>query len=161
MRKRLILFSLLLTSVFFIIGCSNTETSNTATTEEQTAAPNTSARVDQIMLQAKDDAENFSEDEATETWEAGFDYLKAHMENFYESNEVMEQSMYYGTFIYEYVESNATDMNNLTDSSQAAYDAGTNTVEAIKYVYRDAEKIEDASTQGKLQEAKENLAKFQ
>lgn len=123
------------------------------------AEPNTSAKVDQITLQAKHDAENISDEEATEKWNEAFKYLKEHQSNFYESNEVMEQSMYYGTFIYEYIEANATATNisELPDSTRAAYEAGLNTVEAIKYVYRGAASIEDEDTQSKLKDATNNL----
>ena len=131
-------------------------------TDSKSAEPNTSARVDEITLQAKDDAESVSEDESEQKWEEAFEYLKSHMDNFYENNEVMEKSMYYGSYIYHYVEANskASDASELVDSSKAAYEAGYNTVKAIKYVYRGAEAVEDESTQKALSEAKENLKKF-
>lgn len=84
------------------------------------------------------------------------------MDNFYESNDIMERSMYYGQFVYKYIEENAVANNKsqLTDSVEAAYDATYNTVKAIKYVYRGAEKVEDESTQIALTKAQENLRKF-
>jgi hypothetical protein len=67
--------------------------------------------------------------------------LKQHEANFYESPEVMEHVMYYGEFIYRYIENNAaaSDISELPDSTRAAYDAGYNAVKAIKYVYRGIE----------------------
>lgn len=123
----------------------------------------TTARVDEILLQSGNVAKQISEDQAKSAWDEAFLYLKQHKEDFYESSEVMEHAMYYGEFIYRYIENNATASNiaELTDSTRAAYDAGYNTVKAIKYVYCGAEKIEDESTQSALSEAKEALDKFQ
>jgi hypothetical protein len=75
----------------------------------------------------------------------------------------MEHVMYYGEFIYRYIENNAaaSDISELPDSTRAAYDAGYNAVKAIKYVYRGIENIEDESTQSALFKAKEALNKFQ
>lgn len=128
-----------------------------ATTEE-----NSTARFDEICLKAKADAESISDDDADILWEECFQYLKAHQDNFFENNEVMEKSMYYGTFLYEYIEakSNADSVADLADSVRAAYDAGYNTVKAIKYVYRGVDKIDDESTQNALKEAQDNLDKF-
>ena len=182
MKKKFL--SLLICSLFFsFTACNyivdkNEKVENGATTEETDQADansqaevdsqenivpeaehNTSAKVDEIMLQAKDDAENTSEDEATEKWDEAFKYLKEHQANFYENNEVMEQSMYYGTFIYECIEVNATATNisELPDATKVAYEAGLNTVEAIKYVYRGAASTDDEDTQSKLKEATDNL----
>lgn len=128
-----------------------------ATTEE-----GTSARVDEILLRAKEDVQNISEPNAETLWTEAINYLKEHCNNFYESNEIMEKSMYYGTFLHEYIEENAaaTNISELPDSTRAAYDAGYNSVKAIKYVYRGAEKIEDESTQSALTEAQTALKKF-
>ena len=74
----------------------------------------------------------------------------------------MEKSMYYGEFIYRYIEENANaeDVSQLVDSTRAAYDAGYNTVKAIKYVYRNAATPEDEDTQNALTEAQNALSKF-
>ncbi len=129
---------------------------------EVTAEAGSSARVDQILLQAKYDAENVTDEEADKKWQESFDYLKSHKDNFYEDNEVMEQSMYYGEYIYRYIEANtpANDVSELQDSTRAAYDAGYNTVKAIKYVYRGEESQDSESTINALTKAKENLDKF-
>jgi hypothetical protein len=123
----------------------------------------TSARVDEILLQAGNDAKKITQDQIDAAWDEAFQYLKQHEANFYESPEVMEHVMYYGEFIYRYIENNAaaSDISELPDSTRAAYDAGYNAVKAIKYVYRGIENIEDESTQSALFKAKEALNKFQ
>lgn len=163
MKKKLI--TLLLSSMLALSLTACVE--ENATPQEETsnttkAEPNTSAKVDEILLQAKNDAETISDSDAEKKWEEAFDYLKSHSENFYENNEVMEQSMYYGEFIYQYIETNARakDISQLEDSTRAAYDAGYNTVKAIKYVYRNAAAVEDADTQSALTEAQNALNKF-
>ncbi len=129
---------------------------------KSSAEKGSTAREDEILLKAIDDAKNISEEDAEVLWEEAFDYLTEHMDNFYESNDIMERSMYYGQFVYKYIEENAAANNKsqLTDSVEAAYDATYNTVKAIKYVYRGAEKVEDESTQTALTKAQENLRKF-
>lgn len=123
----------------------------------------TSARVDEIMLKAVSDAQKVTEEEIEPLWEEAFAYLKEHEENFYANNEIMEKSIYYGCFIYEYIEENspATDISQLPETVRYAYDAGYNTVLAIKYVYRGAENIEDRETQNALNDAREALEKFE
>ncbi len=123
------------------------------------AEPNTSARLDEILTVAKYDAENISEDEALDKWNEAFKYLKAHQTNFYENNEVMEQAMYYGEFICKYIELNAvaTNISELQDATRAAYEAGYNTVKAIKYVYRGVESESDQVTQDNLKQAQSYL----
>lgn len=122
----------------------------------------TSARVDEILLQANNAAKEMDEEQAESAWEEAFEYLKQHRDNLFESPEVMEHSMYYGQFLYRYIEENAaaTAISELPDSLRTTYDAGYNTVKAIKYVYYGAEKIEDASTQSALSEATEALNKL-
>lgn len=126
----------------------------TATTEG-----NTSGRVDEIAFKAFDDAESISEDQAELLWTEAVKYLQAHCDNFYESNEIMEKSMYYGYFLYKYIEKNAvaTTLTELPDSVRTVYDAGYNSVEAIKYVYREIDAIESEATQNALSEAQEAL----
>lgn len=122
--------------------------------------PNTSPMVDYILIQAKNDAENVTEEDADAKLEEALNYLSEHMDNFYESNDVMEKSMYYGEYVYRYIQksSNTSNISQLTPSEKIIYDAGYNTVKAIKYVYRGAESIEDEATQNALNKAFENLS---
>ena len=162
MKKKFIAFFLVMVLFLCLSACGNNSEPSQKSEETTEAEPNSSAKVDEILLQAKTDAENMSEDEATKTWEDAFDYLKAHSSNFYESNEVMEKSMYYGEFIYQYIEinTNASNISELADSTRAAYDAGYNTVKAIKYVYRNAASQEDEDTISALTEVQNALNKF-
>lgn len=120
-----------------------------------------SARVDEILSKAMDDAKNIPDD-ADSQYEEALGYLKEHTENFYESNEIMEKSMYYGCFIYSYIE-DSTEVKNiseLNDKDRTKYDAGYNVVKAIKYVYRGAETAEGESAQNALKEAQDALNKI-
>lgn len=85
-----------------------------------------------------------------------------HVNNYYENNEIMEKSMYYGSFIYKYIEENSGAKNaaDLDNKTKAEYEVGWNTVKAIKYVYRGVDKIEDECTQNALKDVKENLEKL-
>ena len=120
------------------------------------------ARADEIQLKGMNDAKNISEDDVSLLWEEGLLYLKDHSDNFFESNDIMEKSLYYGSFIYNYIEENspAQNVSELSDSVRAAYDGAYNSVIAIKYVYRGVQTIEDKDTQTHLKKAQENLAKF-
>lgn len=164
MKKRLLAILLMAMSIICLCACAEGSTDDAEAQIQNTAQaePNTSAKVDEILLKAKNDAETFNDDEVSVVWEEGFDYLKSHSSNFFESNEVMEQSMYYGGFIYQYIELNATasDISELEDTTRAAYDAGYNTVKAIKYVYRNAATPEDSDTVNALAEAQAALDKF-
>lgn len=169
MKKKLLTIILAVSMAFSLVACTDNSVQEPAETtkkaDESTpkeVQPNSSAKVDEILMQAIEDAKSISEESAEQKWEEAFDYLKTHSNNFYENNEVMEQSMYYGEFIYQYIEetANATDVSQLEDSTRAAYDAGYNTVKAIKYVYRNAATPDDPETLAALQEAQDALNKF-
>lgn len=124
---------------------STTQTQKVAS-ENTTAAsdlpePNTSAMVDSIAMKAKEDAKNATEEKRNEYTQLIVDNYP----NFYESNELMEQLMYAGCYL-EYGFSGTT------------YEKlGMDTNQAIKYVYRNAEKPEDQSTQENLKQIKDSL----
>lgn len=160
MKKKIFVVLLTVAMALSLVACE--DKSSTEPKEDKKAESNTSAKVDEILLEARNDAEKLSDEEATAKWEEAFDYLKAHADNFYESNETMEKSMYYGEFLYRYIEANAnaSDVSQLEDSTRVAYDAGYNTVKAIKYVYRDAATQEDEDTKNALTEAQTALSKF-
>ena len=125
-----------------------------ATTDE-----NTTARVDEIQGKALDDAENISEEDAVTLMEDALEYIAANVDNFYISNEVMEKALYYGSWIYFYIEheSPAETYDELPDDIAAWWDIGWNTAKAIKYVYRGTESIEDLTTQNALETIKKYL----
>lgn len=130
---------------------------STSTTEE-----GTSARVDEVTLKGIRDAKQVSKDGVEPLLDEAFNYLKMHVNNYYENNEIMEKSMYYGSFIYKYIEENSGAKNaaDLDNKTKAEYEVGWNTVKAIKYVYRGVDKIEDECTQNALKDVKENLEKL-
>ena len=70
--------------------------------------------------------------------------------NYFESNEVMEKTMYYG-YLLEYGYKNKN--NNYADLGMDAY-------QVVKYVYRGAEKVEDISTQENLKQIAKDLDKI-
>ena len=121
------------------------------------AEEGTTARVDEIGFKAYDDVKNI--ENAEPLLDECIKYLKDHVNNFYENNEVMEKSMYYGSFIYNYIEKNAgvDNVSELPNDTRNIYEAGYNTQKAIKYVYRGVDKIDDESTQNALEKVKTAL----
>ena len=147
--------------IFCIMGGSkgSTENNNTKQTiaittteanvnEEQSeitiAKPNTSSKVDEISIQAKNDAKNIDDGKTIEA----INFIKENYPNYFESNEVMEKTMYYG-YLLEYGYKNKN--NNYADLGMDAY-------QVVKYVYRGAEKVEDISTQENLKQIVKDLA---
>ena len=124
------------------------------TTEE-----NTTARVDEIQGKALDDAEKISEEDASILWDEALDYIAANVDDFYVSNEVMEKTLYYGSWLYLYIEqeSPAETVDEMPDNIAAAYDIGWNAAKAVKYVYRGTESIGDLTTQNAIKTIKEYL----
>ncbi len=150
------LFALLIVVLLFIIlaSCdSNSEDANNETTSvpetqqtENPIAPNTSAMVDDIARKAKAAAQTIDE---TSTKEA-IEYIKSIHPNYFVDNKTMEQTMYYG-YLLEYAYTNVNeDYANL----------GMDISQAIKYVYRGAEKVEDSGTQENLKQIEESLNKI-
>lgn len=121
------------------------------------AEEGTTARVDEIWFKAYDDVKNI--ENAEPLLDECIKYLKDHVNNLYENNEVMEKSMYYGFFIYNYIEKNAgvDNVSELPNDTRNIYEAGYNTQKAIKYVYRGVDKIDDESTQNALEKVKTAL----
>lgn len=107
--------------------------------------PNTSSMVDYIYNQVQDELESDGVD--TEKIELAIEFAVKNYPNYFESNELMEQTMYYGNYLEYSCEMNS-DENLL----------GQDLVHAVKYVYRDVETIEDSATQFKLSQIKESLA---
>ena len=77
-------------------------------------------------------------------------FIKENYPNYFESNEVMEKTMYYG-YLLEYGYKNKN--NNYADLGMDAY-------QVVKYVYRGAEKVEDISTQENLKQIAKDLDKI-
>lgn len=111
--------------------------------DEQKAKTGTSARIDEIATQAKRDSNNINESIKSEA----VSFIKNNIKNFYKDTETMEKSMYYG-YLLEYA---------FEDSDKNLANLGQDVYQAIKYVYRGVENIEDEATQENLRQIEENL----
>lgn len=108
--------------------------------------PNTSAKVDALAREAKDSvAEGVTEEKRDEA----VSFIVEHYPDYYGDIETMERAMFYGFWLeYAYADDEAArDYNNL----------GMDMSQAVKYVYRGAEKVEDEATQENLGQIKKSL----
>lgn len=125
---------------------------------DSTLKENSTERLDDILNKAKKDAEIFSYDIVPYSEEA-LDYINNNKDNLHKDNDTMEKVMYYAYFITSYIEENARDITSLDEIQKAIYEIGNDSIKAVKYVYRGAEKIEDETTQQNINSVKENLEK--
>lgn len=76
-------------------------------------------------------------------------WIKSNYPAYYNSAEMMEQTMYYGYLLdYAY------------DDSKTESELGMDTYQAIKYVYRGNETVDDSATQSNLLQIKKSLDKL-
>lgn len=108
--------------------------------------PNTSAKVDALAREAKD---SVAGDVTEEMRDEAVAFIVEHYPDYYGDNETMERAMFYGFWLeYAY------------DGDEAArgyYNLGMDMEQAVKYVYRGAEKAEDEATKENLAQIKESL----
>lgn len=108
--------------------------------------PNTRAKVDALAREAKD---SVAEGVTEEMRDEAVAFIVEHYPDYYGDNETMEQAMFYGFWLeYAY------------DGDEAArgyYNLGMDMEQAVKYVYRGAEKAEDEATKENLAQIKESL----
>ncbi len=103
----------------------------------------TTAMVDALMFKAKDDAETINE----ATAEAALQYIIDNHPEYYTDNKMMESIIYNGTLVeYYYMESDQTRCSIGMDAEQA-----------VKYVYRGAETVEDDATQENLRQIQKGI----
>lgn len=103
---------------------------------------NTSAMVDEIALAAKANADALTDEQSSQIIET----VQSVEHNFYNSSEDMEKFMWYGYLLdYKY------------DDTDPRSQLGTDLYQAIKYVYRNAEMVEDSSTQENLSQIDQDL----
>ena len=114
--------------------------------EKITAESNTSQKVDKIMLKAKEDSKMITEDIKKEAME----FIRNNKSNFYKDNETMEKAIYYGYLLERAYEKNDKKYANL----------GMDVYQAVKYVYRGVEKIDDVATQENLKQIEKDLEKI-
>ncbi|MGO5116013.1 zinc ribbon domain-containing protein [Candidatus Avoscillospira sp. LCP25S3_F1] len=118
-------------------------------TEPEPAAepePNTSEKVDALALEAKAAvAEGVTDGQRDEA----VTFLVDHYPDYYTDNSIMEQAMAYGFWLeYAYQDDEA---------SQTYAELGMDVSQAVKYVYRGAETVEDDATQENLRQIQEHL----
>ena len=120
--------------------------SDNNTTETTELEKGTSAKVDEIALQAKQDADSMNELIKNEA----VSFIKNNRKNFYKDSETMEQAMYYG-YLLEYA---------FRDSDKDLARLGQDVYQAVKYVYRGVENVEQESTQENLKQIEEDLQRI-
>ena len=116
------------------------EIETTADIEEKPEA-NTSEMVDYLAKKAKADAETATDEDI----ENAVEWLKTNTYNYFQGNENMESTMYYG----ELLENKYKGTNNIYEQ------AGWQAFKTVKYVYRGVEGVMDDVTQKNLKKLKE------
>lgn len=109
-----------------------------------TSEENTSAAVDELIRKGKQYALNATEQDFKEA----IQFIDVNYNNYWVDNETMHKGLYYGAML-EYLKHDK-------DSEEL----GMDTVQVIKYIYRNAEKVEDESTQSNLQQIQRSLNKI-
>lgn len=146
---KLLAISMVTTLSFTACGTSGDVEDESATQQKEfqlpAEEPNTSAMVDAIILQAKADAENASEEEL----QFATSFIQENYPDFFTDNSVMEKVIYYGSLLeYAYQDTDETVLAEL----------GMDSVQTVKYVYRGAETVEDEATKLNLEQVGESLA---
>ena len=107
------------------------------TENEAEPEANTSAKVDALALAAKQDVEENGVSDAKRDEAVAF--IVEHYPDFYTDNETMEQAISYGYWLEYAYESD--------ESARDYAELGMDLEQAVKYVYRGAESVEDDATQ--------------
>lgn len=123
-----------------------TEVASEAENEAEPEA-NTSAKVDALALAAKQDVEENGVSDAKRDEAVAF--IVEHYPDFYTDNETMEQAISYGYWLEYAYESD--------ESARDYAELGMDLEQAVKYVYRGAESVEDDATQENLSQIRESL----
>lgn len=147
--KKIISILIIFVLSICLFGCSSQQTTKTepepTNIEQKTTEPepNTSEMVDSIISKAREDAK-------TATDKQKEDALNFIVDNRYDyftgGNEMMEKVIYYGALL-DYCYDDTTVISNI----------GTDAVQAVKYVYRGAETIEDQATLENLRQIDEGI----
>lgn len=114
--------------------------------ETVTPEPNTSEELDAITMKAKKDAEGHLD---LSTCKEALNFLKDNYPNYFTDNETMEKVMYYGAFL-EY----SFEGKGINDVCATL---GQDALQAVKYVYRGVDSIEDDATQENLKQVAKSL----
>lgn len=157
--KKTAIFTIIMVLSLGFSGCGSNGDKVAETTEgkvpvaveevekEENPEPNTSEMVDSIIKKAKEDAETATDEQKQDA----LDFAVDNIDNYYADNETMEKAMYCGALLeYSYKE-NDEELSGI----------GADLVQAVKYVYRNAEDVEAASTQENLKQLKDSIEKIQ
>ena len=136
-----------------LFSCSSQDTIKTGTkstnnVEQETTEPepNTSEKVDSIINKAREDAETATDEQKQDA----LNFIVDNRCNYFTGgNEMMENVIYYGALL-DYCYDDSTVISNI----------GTDAVQAVKYVYRGAETIEDKATLENLRQIDEEVEKL-
>ena len=110
---------------------------------------NTSAMVDYIAAEAKKSANQAATEEKRDE---AIEYISSHYPNYFADNETMEKTMYYGYYLeYAYMSD---------DPTNVYANLGMDTYQAVKYVYRGTESVEDDHVTENLRQISEWLNKL-
>ena len=106
---------------------------------------NTSEMVDKIASIAKNDSEKASNELLNEA----IAFIRDNYPQYYDGAEEMELTMYYG-YLLDYKFNDSDPRSKL----------GTDTYQAVKYVYRNVETVLDDATQENLRQIEKSLSKI-
>lgn len=115
---------------------------------------NTTAAVDELYYKAKEKAATATEDDLKEA----IKFIRDNYNNYWIDNDIMQKTMYYGSLLECMTIDKAK--SNPKSNEHIIYDLGADTVQAVKYVYRNVDKIEDESTQSNLKQIQKSLDKI-
>ena len=159
-------FLLTLTSLILVISltaCGTTKETEKENKEEDTnqevettatePQPNTSLMVDSLIRKGRDKVDTATEEDLT----TAMNYIKDNIDNLFASNEVMENTIYYGSLLEYYY---AIDHDSYKGFNDIRGEIGMDAVQAVKYVYRNTETPNDEHVTENIRQIKENLAKL-
>lgn len=114
--------------------------------------------ITEIINKAKKEQDGVSKKDIEKTINDGLYFIKTNVDNLTVDNTTMEKTMYYGYYIYNYIENNSNTENvgELNDKDKAVYNIGYYAFTYVKYPYRNA----DGWRKNSIEIIKENLAKI-
>lgn len=128
---------------------AETEVASSEAETETMPEANTSAMVDYIAAEAKKSANQAATEEKRDE---AIEYISSHYPNYFADNETMEKTMYYGYYLeYAYMSD---------DPTNVYANLGMDTYQAVKYVYRGTESVEDDHVTENLRQISEWLNKL-
>lgn len=132
---------------------SDSESNNSASPSSDVTAEapdsNTSAMVDYIAREAKKSANQSASEEKRDE---ALDFISSTYPDYFSDNDTMEKSIYYGYYL-EYAYSKNGPANTYANLGMDLY-------QAVKYVYRNTETVEDTHVQENLSQIKEALSEL-